>query len=261
MCIIVYKPATTAMPTKKTLKTCFTNNDDGAGYMFAANDKVYIRKGFMTFKDFWKDVGNVRKKYGEDIPYVFHFRISTQAGVNPYICHPYPVSEDMSDLKALRSVCSLGVAHNGIIDITTTYDKKIEYNDTMKFITDYLSIIIDNDLEWYKKENAKKLISNIIGTHNKLAIMGSDGHVELIGDFVEDSGLYFSNYTYYATRYTYNPYSYNISDDDEWVDFYNPATKKYAFDTDCCPFIIEGTTHLCKQCERYEFCHDYGWVE
>lgn len=257
MCIIVYKSATAKFPEKKVLKTCFDNNDDGAGYMYAANGKVYIRKGFMTFKDFWKDLNDSRKKYGDKLPYVMHFRISTQAGINPSICHPYPVSENMDDLYKLRSVATVGIAHNGIISLTSSYKKDVPYNDTMKFITDYASLIIDDDPYYYQDAKKIRLLEQL--ANSKLAILSADGHCELIGEFVALDGVYYSNYSYiasYAKPYTY---SY-LTDEDEWADFYDPATKTYDFDLDCCPMMLYGDSSFCSKCRQYAYCHEYNWV-
>ena len=52
MCVIIYKPKDTNLPTFKTLESCFNHNEHGAGYMLPLNGEVVIRKGFMTFKEF-----------------------------------------------------------------------------------------------------------------------------------------------------------------------------------------------------------------
>ena len=72
------------MPSQKDLIQCFKHNPDGAGYMLPINDKVVIRKGFMTFEEFKKDINKVVKDNHIDpteTPIVLHFRISTQGGV------------------------------------------------------------------------------------------------------------------------------------------------------------------------------------
>ena len=135
MCIIAYKSAEQQFPSKKTLKRCFDNNDDGAGFMYNASGKVYIKKGFATFQEFWKTLRKVREEYGDNIPYVMHFRISTQAGNRPDCTHPFPLSSHMKDLRLLETTTDIGIAHNGIISLTSSgYSKTITYSDTMEFI-------------------------------------------------------------------------------------------------------------------------------
>ena len=162
MCIIVYKPTTAKMPSKKTLQQCWFNNRDGAGYMFPSKGNVIIKKGFMKFKEFYSNLQTDLKRYGEFTPFVLHFRIQTQGGVNPQYTHPFPLSADMDDLKKLRVKTEIGIAHNGIIDITSEkYSTTVKYSDTMKFITDYLTLII-HDKNYYKDLDKLTLIENSI---------------------------------------------------------------------------------------------------
>ena len=56
MCIIVAKEKGQKLPSKDILKTCFNNNDDGAGFMYVQDGKVIIDKGYMDFKSFYKRV-------------------------------------------------------------------------------------------------------------------------------------------------------------------------------------------------------------
>ena len=218
MCIIAYKPEHVNFPGKKTLRRCFDNNDDGAGYMFADGREVHILKGFMTFDKFWKSLKESRQKYGEDIPYVMHFRIGTQGGNTKDLTHPFPLSEDMNELRKVKDKCEIGIAHNGIIDLTTSYSKKVDYSDTMKFITDYLSLIITN-MKYYREPRTLRLIKELAGS--KLAILDKNKHCELIGEFIEENGIYYSNYSYRQPRYTgttavHVPYSYDWDDYDDY---------------------------------------------
>ena len=78
MCVICVKPTNTLFPSKETLQNCFYNNNDGAGFMYTFQDKVHIQKGLMTFESFWNCLEQARQKTGDNVPYVMHFRISTQ---------------------------------------------------------------------------------------------------------------------------------------------------------------------------------------
>ena len=195
MCIIVSKELGVEFPSKKVLKRCFNNNPDGAGYMFENGGKVHIRKGFMNWKAFWEDLSEIRKTVGDEAPYVMHFRISTQAGVNAQCTHPYPLSDNMNELKKLNTVADIGIAHNGIISLTSSYTAK-DYNDTMKFVTDFASLIITDD-KYYKDDNKIKLIERLIGA-SRLAIMDNSGHIEYIGYGwnTDEKGVQYSNDTW-----------------------------------------------------------------
>ena len=292
MCVIVYKNVGVKFPSKETLKNCFENNPDGAGYMFPADNRVHIRKGFNTFNKFWKALTKTRKVYGDDIPYVLHFRISTQAHGRMDCTHPFPLSKNMEDLRLLNCSCSFGIAHNGIISLTSSsyysygkwddfgYMKQITYSDTMKFITDYLSLII-KDKCYYKDKDKLELIEKLCDS--KLAIMDSSGYVQLIGDFVKDAnGVVYSNESYKTHKMKAKSYVYKSDGTDpndrldelietteskdewdEWANRYNAKTGYYDFDKLDCPMSWGEpyAEEYCNMCSNYGKCYDYNYKD
>lgn len=255
MCIIVYKPKGASLPSKKTLKQCFNNNADGAGFMLAKNGEVLINKGFFKFDDFYKKLTAIK----EDVPMVLHFRITTQGGVRADCCHPYPLSDNMHELRRLNTTAEVGVAHNGIISLTSTYNK-VDYNDTMRFITDYLTLIIDKKsrFNYYKDDNKITLINRLIGS-SRLAILDKNEHCELIGDgWLQDSGCYYSNGSYKSTTTkktkkitSYSSYSWDYFD--EWEAYLNTKTGLYEF-SGVCPYTIDGDANYCDECVNNAKC-------
>ena len=194
MCIICVSPAKVRQPSTKTIRTMFEQNPHGAGYMYARDGMVHISKGYMNIDDFLSALHD--EHFTAKDPVVYHFRISTQAGVNPQMTHPFPLSNQPAHMKALEVDCGCGVAHNGIIRLTTDPTNK-EYSDTAIFITDYLSAIIrhPDDL---KDPQVLKLIHRLAGS--KLAIMDASGYIATVGDFINEKGLLFSNQTYCTPR-------------------------------------------------------------
>lgn len=276
MCIIVYKPTDVAFPSKNTLKVCFENNPDGSGFMYADNGRVVIRKGFMTFKKFWKELNNVRNKVGDDKAYVMHFRIGTQGANSKELTHPYPLSGNMDDLKKTKFVTNIGIAHNGIISLTS--DKAEDYNDTMKFITDYMSLLITS-IKFYKHQNIIDIINKLSGS--KFAILDYTGHCEMTGKgWVTENGVYYSNTSFIEVSYkladlgAYGTYKYygGYSSDypscfgDEYIKIidlaYDENLGLYKFDQLNCPAMM-GDDSLCDVCVWYREC--YGcypdWLE
>ena len=265
MCIIVYKPKDKLMPNEDILRECFIRNPDGAGYMFPEDNKVVIKKGYMNFKCFYKSVMEDYNRLGHQTPFVLHFRIQTQGGVNQECTHPFPLSKNMVDLRTLDTESRFGVAHNGIISLTSKssytqyYDYKTrtyrydyskpDYSDTMKFITDYLALII-KDEKWYKDDDTLSLIEKLAGGSNKFAIMDGDGHTTLIGNFIEDNGIFYSNGSYevyVAPSITYQ--------EDEYDKYYNMDTQQYDFPEEDCPCRKYGDDTMCEFCSHYEDCY------
>ena len=195
MCVICVKPFGVEFPEKTILKNCFDNNSHGAGFMYVYEKKVYIHKGYTTFNAFYNALNNARRKTGDKTSYVMHFRIATQ-GYEKCMTHPFPLSSNMKQLKKVKTSCNIGIAHNGVLDLTSDGSK--EYSDTMLFITDYLSNII-RSYSWYKDARTVKLIENLI-RGSRLAILDKNNHVEILGEgWQADYGCYFSNLSYSYT--------------------------------------------------------------
>ena len=89
MCIICVSKSGVRQPSDITLRAMFRRNPHGAGYMYARDGKVTIHKGFMNIEDFLAAVHTERFTPQDSV--VYHFRISTQAGVNAAMTHPFPL--------------------------------------------------------------------------------------------------------------------------------------------------------------------------
>lgn len=197
MCIICVSPIGVRQPNDITLRTMFRRNPHGAGYMVARGGKVTIHKGFMNLEDFLRAVHSERFTAEDSV--VYHFRISTQAGVNPEMTHPFPLSNQPRRMRTLDMTCRCGVAHNGIIRLTSDPDNK-RYSDTAIFITDYLTDIIRKPADL---RNQEKLDLVYKLAQSKFAIMDAGGYVATVGDFVDEHGLLFSNTSYETFRLVY----------------------------------------------------------
>lgn len=225
MCVIVYKPVGQNEPTISILEKCFKINPDGAGYMLPLNNKVVIRKGFMTFEEFKKDYYDFIYKNEIDVvktPIVYHFRITTQGGVKRELTHPYPICDTYEEMRKCVNTCDIALAHNGVISLTSQnwYYRKEQptYNDTMTFIKDYASLLIANNLYFASHKNTCILLERLIGA-SRLAIMNKLGYVKLIGEFVKRDGIFYSNNHVFETPRTYvSTYTPRYTSKDTYMD-------------------------------------------
>lgn len=272
MCIIAYKPLNVAFPEERYLKNCFENNSDGAGFMYAYNNEVHIAKGFDTFKKFKNALDKARAITGDNVPYVMHFRIATQ-GYEKTMTHPFPLSSKMKNLYKLKCKCNIGIAHNGIIRLTS--DGSRNYSDTMLFITDYLSLII-RSYTYYKDTRTIELIERLI-SNSRLAILDKNGTCNLLGEgWVEAFGCFFSNETYSYEHKAWTGWGKNgkayswdfdtgYTDDGCWAypattkknhwDWYKDSTgSKYAFYDTYCPYTEDDDESYCEKCLRFGKC-------
>ena len=227
MCIIAIKPAHHKMIDETTLETMFNTNPDGAGYMYAYNNRVHINKGFMTLKELLNSLDNLKKKINiEEIPLILHFRISTSGKTDGATCHPFPVTSDLNALRKTHVITNLGMAHNGII--CDFEEKKSIYSDTQLFVNKCVSYLYDMNPKFLHDDRTKKLLEPIING-SRLAFLDSHGNIYRFGDWCENDGIYYSNegyipwqaryyhydYTYYSKYYYGDDYYYYGDEDQE----------------------------------------------
>ena len=201
MCVIAVSPKGIRQPNESDLHSMWTTNPHGGGYMVARNGRVEIHKGFMTWDEFIRSVRS--EKFTKNDSVVYHFRIATQGGINPEMSHPFPITDKDKYLKGLDIYCPVGIAHNGIIPLTTTVNETT-LSDTALFIKKYLINLIrcPQDIHNY---NIQKMIEEL--GKSKFALMDSDGNIVTIGKFYDDNGIMLSNtnhwfdWTAYYTEY------------------------------------------------------------
>ena len=203
MCIIAIKEKGINMPSEEILETMFRHNPDGAGFMYAKDGHVHIRKGFMTFHSFMKAVDRIENV--KDIPLVMHFRIATSGNIDAGTCHPFPISNKRKVLRKTDITTDIGVVHNGVIPITAPNNM----SDTMQYIAGKLYYYQKLQQNFYVQKSYMKRIEKEI--QSKMVFLTSNGDIYKIGDFITDSGMIYSNTSYRS--YTYLPYHFSFDDD------------------------------------------------
>ena len=229
MCIIAIKKVGINVPDDSLIETMFESNPDGAGFMYNKDGRVIIRKGYMTLKALKTALEDVYKEVDTlNTTFVYHFRIATHGSVKPSLTHPFPISNKIGILLKTSYETDVAVAHNGIIPIKTRTD----ISDTMEYIVTKLYKRKKKFPNFYKFEHHRKSIETQI--KSKMAILDGSGRVEIIGEFIEDKGILYSN-TSYTKRYPfclYDDYTYDkmlcpiedgyiISDKGEMLDCYD----------------------------------------
>lgn len=212
MCIIIAKKKEDRLPTKEELKNCFTINRDGAGFMYVDDGYVHIDKGYMTYDAFEKRFDALCKKYNDfkNKSLVIHCRIGTSSGNIPENTHPYPITSKEEYLHALKVKCSLGMAHNGIIPGYTPTWANPTTNDTQEFVMKFVYELRKRWNDFYKNEKMLSALGRI--TNSRLAFLDTDDNVYLVGDWVTEKGLKFSNSTFRTYTYNYTGGKYSCAD-------------------------------------------------
>lgn len=172
MCVIIQKPENIDIDDE-VLYMCWAANKDGAGFMFAENNKLYTFRGYMKFKNFYKSY----LKY-KDRELVIHFRWASCGKVSPAMCHPFKINEN------------LAVVHNGHIDIPFEIG---EISDSLWFVKNVFKKMPKDFLN-IKLFQTITILS--IG-NSVMVFMDNLGNITIIGDQTPSmihNGCWFSNY-------------------------------------------------------------------
>lgn len=198
MCIIMYKSAKVNKIPKEYIENACYRNPDMFGIACQKNKgKVYIEKGFKTFEELYKAYKVWEDKGGYDI--MIHARIKTHGAVNTLNCHPFALGKRKADLEFNKGFVSNVYCHNGQID-SIDVPKTSTTSDTYEF-----GYRIVANLLPLPNSNIKTIISNL-EPYSKFCLF-REGHFPLlIGDFVEEDGVMFSNTSYkgYTSYYSYS---------------------------------------------------------
>lgn len=255
MCIIVVKHEGSTL-AKETLENCFHNNDDGAGFMYFDEDRrtVVGDKGYMTFHALWKALNDKGWIDSEDRVHadrgiILHFRLGTHGTKTAPLTHPFPISAQVNDLRALNWTADWGIVHNGVISSVVDWNSKENLSDTMIFIRDYLAD--EKVLSMLEHGPCVKLMFLGVRSSNKFAFLNSTGALILIGNFVKgQDGNIYSNSSFQEKVQKYSTYawhgspSYHTSDKSPTAALMVSSGK-----------VIEECTFdgPCATCDNYKF--------
>jgi predicted glutamine amidotransferase len=184
MCIAICKPEGIIIP-EEYLTESFEYNPDGAGFMYAEGNELYIEKGFMdyqSFRDAWEP--------HQDKVAALHFRIRTHGATDQENTHPFQVGNN------------LGFIHNGIIGQVSTKDDPSK-SDTYHFNQKFLQQFYKRDSRFIYKDHFKDLIKSYIGM-SKLVFLNNKGHYTIVNEQQGswDNGVWYSNNSYKPVAYS-----------------------------------------------------------
>jgi len=240
MCVIVAKNRGFDLPKKSILQTCYINNPDGAGIMYTKNNKVVIDKGYMSFSSLWQRLQELKAEIDiKNTPIVLHFRIGTSGAYDKSNTHPFELTNQDNKLLKLKNNVNIGIAHNGII---AAYEdnKNTTLNDTQLFIKKFLYPIYELNNKFYRNKEMQEIIKTV--TNSKFAFLTNENELILIGDFIKENGIYYSNYTYKEDRKIYKkkktPKQY------KYIDYYEAMEEITPVNDDEVAITDEGEFYI-----------------
>lgn len=176
MCLLIAKPLDVSIE-KRCLRNGFRENPHGAGFVYAKNGKLILKKGFNSFSSFWKEYRLVMK-----YPAIIHFRFASVGPKIPDNCHPFFIDEN------------LAFAHNGTLRSIKTEG---DLSDTRQFGKDVLSVLREQDADFLHQMHFRWLLEEAIGA-SKMAFIDNTGEITILNEHRGEKykGAWYSNKDY-----------------------------------------------------------------
>jgi predicted glutamine amidotransferase len=181
MCIAILSPKGKRL-TKETLKICWENNYNGAGFSYNDdNNKMHVVKEMEDFEKFYNKYRKASLKYPNSA-FMLHFRISTHGVINRANCHPFKVNNQ------------LAFCHNGQI---REVDKHEKYSDTNMFNRQILRQIPNLTIDMLKSKGINEMMGSFIG-YSKLVFMDNFNNYAIVNEEKGhwNDGIWYSNDSY-----------------------------------------------------------------
>ena len=194
MCLAILKTKGSKI-TKDELLECWETNDDGGGYAFAKDGKLFVKRS-LDKDEFISSLLKSIKTF--DANYLIHFRIATSGTIDMLSnCHPFAIDRD-------NVFC-----HNGVMNNVQSNDK---ISDTRFFNKDILKQMKFD----FKNHSHLKLIEEFIGIGNKMIFLNKSGHYKIANEGIGtwQNGVWFSNLNHSCN---YNRY-HNVKTYEDWYE-------------------------------------------
>lgn len=237
MCILIIKPKGKKCPSKEILEECYNNNPDGAGICYNDKNSVFIRKGFMNFKEFLKEVRSIPKNSTA----LIHCRIGTSGKNSKELTHPYKLCDSYKEMRLIRTQLKGGdhkefaVAHNGIFSGLGLESEICDMvNDTCVFIKKFLSPLNYNNN--ILENNFDDIIETCVDG-SRLAIIDNEGNYKKYGSgWIEEAdGCFYSNSSYKKVEhfFSYSDFLDNYYDAKKLKEEYPKYSKDIEYYSRC----------------------------
>lgn len=189
MCVIVYKPADALPPAEPLLRLCWDRNPDGAGLMWPESGSLRFVKGLMSWDAFLATRRSLSKgRMLEDVPVAIHFRVSTSGSVGPEQCHPFPMNSPLRTDRRCEGRAAAALMHNGEFSRMKSLGDE---SDTMVFMRTMVRPLCSRSRDCLSDERALGIIDDA-REGSRLLMMDGCGIVKMLGDWLQEAGLFFS---------------------------------------------------------------------
>lgn len=183
MCMMSLQLPGSEILSDEAIYNSWSNNKDGAGFMFCKEGQLCIEKPFFKLSAFKRAYKAAFAQYGAISPFVCHFRWSTHGKNTDDNTHPHVLADGM-----------VGLAHNGILH---HFDPPAGFycSDTAWFCN---TVLAGRHQDQLMNKDFGEWLEWLIGFGNKFLLLCGDGRYSIIGEDqgVWDDGVWYSNHGY-----------------------------------------------------------------
>lgn len=181
MCLAILIPKNHKLP-REHAEIGFLRNSQGAGFAYAEDGKVHIRKGFFRFDEFWSEFDVIQRS--NNGPFLVHFRVATCGPVNEDNCHPWAIDDRQAFI------------HNGTINEFATNCSNI--SDTGNFVNILLKPLLAGKDKIFIQPWFIWLLNHGVPSFNKFAMIDGDGQIAVYNtkNWTLFAGIYYSNHSF-----------------------------------------------------------------
>jgi len=191
MCWMIYAPIGRAIP-EDWIRTAWNKNHDGAGYMFAVDGTLHVRKAYWKLSDLLAAYQADLLAYGDQSAFILHLRWSTHGKEDDRNTHPHVLDNGRAAL-----------CHNGVL---SNFEPpwKSDISDTVFFCS---TVLAARSAEQLLDETFGKLLGEMIGKENKFALMDCAGNVAIVNQEMGtwDGDFWVSNLSHDTTVFKPKP--------------------------------------------------------
>lgn len=185
MCIIMYKPSGTEMPSVDLLAFCWKNNPDGAGIMYQSKqrDNLFVVSGLMTLDSLFSEINKIDDIELRNVG--IHFRKATSGPINEEMCHPFFIG-------GYKNRCSAGaIMHNGDLTIRP---RNANSSDTETLVHDVLTPIfeVSGEANFLSNPKIDTILRTLCTSGNRYLIMNKNTVKMYSDDWLERDGVWWS---------------------------------------------------------------------
>lgn len=158
-----YIPKGASVPQDK-IKNAWDKNADGGGFSYSKGRKLYIKKGFFTFDDFYKEYSKLDNKCPRILFFWYGISLSGEKGES--LCQPIKINEKL--VFAFEGRLTGFISNNNKTDV-------IQFNESIlsEFFNNKTDLVFSKEIGWLIGESIGNSSAVFMSNEGKACIINA----------------------------------------------------------------------------------------